>query len=394
MSGSAHIRVRYAETDQMGVVYHGNYFVWFEVGRVELLRQVGWSYKTLEADGVDLPVIEATCQYRHPARYDDELEIRTTGRMASAVRVEFTYELVRRSDARRARHGADAARTGQSRRAALPPAGGAEGDLRVKALVTGAAGFIGSTLADRLLAEGATVVGIDCFTDYYPRALKEPISRRAAVAAVHVRRGDLQDVDLDDAARRRDAHLSPGGAGRRPQELGPAISASTSNNNIAATQRLLEACAGRPLERFVYASTSSVYGDEAAIPMREEQRLQPLSPYGVTKLAAEHLGHLYHVNYGLPFVALRYFTVYGPRQRPDMGFHRFLTAAIDGRPMMRYGDGEQTRDFTFVGRRGRGDGGGRHDGRAGTGLQHRWRVARHGESTCSRSIGRARRASP
>ena len=100
VSGATRIRVRYAETDQMGVVYHGNYFTWFEVGRVELLRQVGWSYKTLEADGISLPVIEATCQYRHPARYDDELEIRTVGRMASAVRVEFTYELVRLEDAR------------------------------------------------------------------------------------------------------------------------------------------------------------------------------------------------------------------------------------------------------------------------------------------------------
>ncbi len=98
VSGRAHIRVRYAETDQMGVVYHGNYFTWFEVGRVELLRQLGWSYKALEAGGLSLPVIEATCQYRHPARYDDELEIRTTGRMASPARVEFSYELVRSAD--------------------------------------------------------------------------------------------------------------------------------------------------------------------------------------------------------------------------------------------------------------------------------------------------------
>lgn len=98
VSGVAHIRVRYAETDQMGVVYHGNYFTWFEVGRIELLRQLGVSYKTLEADGFGLPVVTATCQYRHPARYDDELEIRTEGRMATAIRVEFTYELVRQSD--------------------------------------------------------------------------------------------------------------------------------------------------------------------------------------------------------------------------------------------------------------------------------------------------------
>lgn len=100
VSGSTRLRVRYAETDQMGVVYHGNYFAWFEVGRVELLRQVGWSYKALEEDGYSLPVIEATCQYRHPARYDDELEIRTHGHMASPLRVAFTYELVRIADAR------------------------------------------------------------------------------------------------------------------------------------------------------------------------------------------------------------------------------------------------------------------------------------------------------
>lgn len=100
VSGATRLRVRYAETDQMGVVYHGNYFAWFEVGRVELLREVGWSYKALEADGFSLPVIEATCQYRHPARYDDWLEIRTTGRMTSPLRVEFTYELVRVEDDR------------------------------------------------------------------------------------------------------------------------------------------------------------------------------------------------------------------------------------------------------------------------------------------------------
>ncbi len=218
----------------------------------------------------------------------------------------------------------------------------------MKALVTGTAGFIGSTLADRLLADGLDVVGIDCFTDYYPRAIKE-----ANVA--HARRSprftfvedDLLQVDL---ARLLDGvthvyHLAAQAGVRKSWGRDFDVYVS---NNIAATQRLLEACAGRTLDRFVYASTSSVYGDEAAIPMREDARLQPVSPYGVSKLAAEHLGHLYHVNHGLPFVALRYFTVYGPRQRPDMGFHRFLTAAMDGRPLVRYGDGEQTRDFTFV----------------------------------------------
>ncbi len=119
-------------------------------------------------------------------------------------------------------------------------------------------------------------------------------------------------------------------------------------NNIDASQHLLEACTGRPLHRFVYASSSSIYGDHATIPMREDALPQPVSPYGVTKLAAEQLCYLYHVNHGVPTTSLRYFTVYGPRQRPDMGFHRFIRAAITREPITLYGDGEQTRDFTFV----------------------------------------------
>ncbi len=120
------------------------------------------------------------------------------------------------------------------------------------------------------------------------------------------------------------------------------------SHNIDATQRLLEAVKGLRLHRFVYASSSSVYGDVAAIPMREDAYLQPLSPYGVTKLAAEHLCHLYYANYGVPTVSLRFFTVYGPRQRPDMAFHRFIRAGFEGQPITLYGDGGQTRDFTFV----------------------------------------------
>ena len=218
----------------------------------------------------------------------------------------------------------------------------------MKALVTGAAGFIGSTLAERLVGQGADVVGIDCFTDYYPRELKQRnVSGLCEAANFRLVEDDLLEVDLDallDGVTHV-FHLAAQAGVRK--SWGRDFNVYVSNN-IAATQRLLEACAGRPLTRFVYASTSSVYGDEAVIPMREDARLQPVSPYGVSKLAAEHLGHLYHVNHGLPFVALRYFTVYGPRQRPDMGFHRFLTAAMDGRPLTRFGDGEQTRDFTFV----------------------------------------------
>ena len=120
-------------------------------------------------------------------------------------------------------------------------------------------------------------------------------------------------------------------------------------NNIEATQVLLEALVGLPLERFVYASSSSVYGDDVPLPMREDAHLQPLSPYGVTKLAAEQLAYLYWASHGVPAVSLRYFTVYGPRQRPDMGFYRFFQAVQRGNPITVYGDGEQTRDFTFVG---------------------------------------------
>jgi UDP-glucose 4-epimerase len=120
------------------------------------------------------------------------------------------------------------------------------------------------------------------------------------------------------------------------------------SHNVDATQRLLEACVNRPIHRFVYASSSSLYGDNVSIPMREDALPQPVSPYGVTKLAAEQLGYLYYVNHGVPSTALRYFTVYGPRQRPDMAFHRFIRAALDGEPITLYGDGEQTRDFTYV----------------------------------------------
>jgi UDP-glucose 4-epimerase len=119
-------------------------------------------------------------------------------------------------------------------------------------------------------------------------------------------------------------------------------------NNVEATQRLLEACVGRPLHRFVYASSSSLYGDNVSIPMKEDALPQPVSPYGVTKLAAEQLCYLYFVNYQVPTTSVRYFTVYGPRQRPDMAFNKFIKAAMNGQPITLFGDGEQTRDFTYV----------------------------------------------
>jgi nucleoside-diphosphate-sugar epimerase len=222
-------------------------------------------------------------------------------------------------------------------------------ESHVNALVTGVAGFIGSHLAEHLLAGGARVTGVDCFTDYYPRAIKEgnlaALRRHPQFRLVEAA---VQEADLPRLLERATHvfHLAAQAGVRK--SWGREFCTYTVNN-IEATQRLLEAACGSPeLERFVYASSSSVYGDGVAIPMKEDVPLRPVSPYGVSKLAAEQLCYLYHVNHGVPAVSLRYFTVYGPRQRPDMGFHRFLSAARRGEPITVYGDGEQTRDFTFV----------------------------------------------
>jgi nucleoside-diphosphate-sugar epimerase len=218
----------------------------------------------------------------------------------------------------------------------------------VKALVTGAAGFIGSTLSTYLLDRGDEVIGLDCFTDYYERSLKEQnlagLTTRPGFSFVEAR---LQDADLDALLTgvTHVFHLAAQ-AGVRGS-WGDQFRSYTSHN-VDSTQRLLEAVKDRPISRLVYASSSSVYGDVATIPMRETSYLQPVSPYGVTKLAAEHLCHLYYVNHGVPTVSLRYFTVYGPRQRPDMAFNRFIRAALTGGTVTLFGDGEQTRDFTFV----------------------------------------------
>jgi len=218
----------------------------------------------------------------------------------------------------------------------------------MKALITGAAGFIGSTLAEKLLADGASVVGVDCFADYYPRWIKERnLAGLRQQSRFRFVESTIQAADLGAllADTTHVFHLAAQAGVRK--SWGHDFQVYTANN-IEATQVLLEACTSRAIERFVYASSSSVYGDLAPIPMREDVRPQPVSPYGVTKLAAEQLCYLYHVNFGVPTVALRYFTVYGPRQRPDMGFHRFLRAGLRGEAISLYGDGEQTRDFTFV----------------------------------------------
>jgi UDP-glucose 4-epimerase len=218
----------------------------------------------------------------------------------------------------------------------------------MKAIVTGAAGFIGSQLSERLIADGAEVVGIDCFTDYYARSLKESnLTRLRESPAFRFIEARIQDAPLPsllDGATHV-FHLAAQAGVRK--SWGRDFGVYTINN-IEATQVLLEACKDRPLERLVYASSSSVYGDEAALPMVETSRPQPVSPYGVSKLAAEQLCYLYFVNYGVPAVSLRYFTVYGPRQRPDMAFNRFFKAVLADQSISLYGDGDQTRDFTFV----------------------------------------------
>ncbi len=218
----------------------------------------------------------------------------------------------------------------------------------MKCVVTGAAGFIGSHLTTGLLDRGAEVIGIDCFTDYYPRARKEAnLSENLTRSAFTFIETRLQDADLpallDDVTHVY--HLAAQAGVRK--SWGRDFQIYT-GNNIEASQQVLEACVGRPLSRFVYASSSSVYGDNVSIPMRETALPQPVSPYGVTKLAAEQLCYLYFVNHGVPTTSVRYFTVYGPRQRPDMAFYRFIRASLDGTPITLYGDGEQTRDFTYV----------------------------------------------
>jgi UDP-glucose 4-epimerase len=215
------------------------------------------------------------------------------------------------------------------------------------ALVTGAAGFIGSTLTDRLLADGVRVTGVDAFTDYYDAALK----RRNLEGARRHPAFSLLELDLSQA----DLSALPAVDVVFHQAAQPGVRASWGREfatytlyNVLATQRLLERYKDTPLERFVYASSSSIYGDAESYPTSEAALPRPFSPYGVTKLAGEHLVLLYGRNFGVPVTALRYFTVYGPRQRPDMAFHRFCRAMLAGEPITVYGDGRQSRDFTFV----------------------------------------------
>ena len=217
-----------------------------------------------------------------------------------------------------------------------------------RALVTGVAGFIGSHLAEALLGRGVSVVGIDSFTDFYDPALKEAnLASFAKNPRFTLVRGDLNTVDLGAVAREVDVVYHQAAQAGVRSSWGRDFATYT-RQNIDATQRLLDHFRERPLQRFVYASSSSVYGETTELPMREDAPTRPYSPYGVTKLAGEHLARLYHRNFGVPTVSLRYFTVYGPRQRPDMAFRRFIAAFLAEQPVTVYGDGEQTRDFTYI----------------------------------------------
>ncbi|MFN9559720.1 MAG: NAD-dependent epimerase/dehydratase family protein [Dolichospermum sp.] len=218
-----------------------------------------------------------------------------------------------------------------------------------KIIVTGVAGFIGSHLAETLLKQGEEVIGIDEFNDYYDPLFKwKNIANFQHYPNFTLVEGDIQFLDLQKLLL--DVQLvyhQAAQAGVRAS-WGKGFRAYT-ERNINATQVLLEAAKdAQNLQRLVFASTSSIYGDAETLPTHEEIKPLPVSPYGITKLAAEQLGMLYHKNFGVPFVSLRYFTVYGPRQRPDMAFHKFFKAVLQDEAIPVYGDGNQTRDFTFV----------------------------------------------
>ncbi len=215
-------------------------------------------------------------------------------------------------------------------------------------VVTGAAGFIGSHLVEALLQRGDRVIGVDQFNDYYDPALKQRnITGFVDHPNFKLIKADIQALDWGEILQDVDVLYHQAAQAGVRSSWGAGFRTYT-EQNINATQILLEAAKTANLKSMIFASSSSVYGDAEAMPTAETLCPRPVSPYGITKLAAEQLCGLYHRNFGVPVTALRYFTVYGPRQRPDMGFHKFFQAVLADRPIDIYGDGQQTRDFTFV----------------------------------------------
>jgi nucleoside-diphosphate-sugar epimerase len=217
----------------------------------------------------------------------------------------------------------------------------------MRSVITGVAGFIGSHLAEKLLELGHEVVGVDKFLDNYPRNFKDSnLSQFIGHSSFRFFNDDLVKMDLSGLVNQTDYifHLAaqPGVRSSWGEEF-----FHYSHNNILATQLLLEACKQVKVRKFVYASSSSVYGDTDDLPMRESGGTRPVSPYGVSKLAAEHLCYLYWKAFGIPTVSLRFFTVYGPRQRPDMFFHILMRHLLVDEKIPLYDDGGQSRDFTY-----------------------------------------------
>ena len=223
----------------------------------------------------------------------------------------------------------------------------------LRVLVTGCAGFIGSWLVEKLLERKYEVIGIDCFTNYYSHRLKEHNMKNfinySRFRFLYIDLSEVSMEELINIVSKVDYVIheaaQPGVRSSWGEEFREYV-----KHNILATQRLLESCVRvGTVKGFIYASSSSVYGNPVRVPISEDHSTRPYSPYGVTKLAGEQLCLAYHDNYGLPIVILRYFTVYGPRQRPDMAFHRFMRTMLQGEPIRVYGDGTQMRDFTYVG---------------------------------------------
>lgn len=214
-------------------------------------------------------------------------------------------------------------------------------------LVTGACGFIGSHLCEKLLKKGYTVIGIDSFTDFYPKTIKEKNIE------ISLKKSNFKFVETDilnlTSIDRNIEYIFHTAAQAGVRTSWGKNFDTYIKDNILATQHLLELSKNhKGLKKFIYSSSSSVYGNAEMFPTREDTLPKPVSPYGVTKLAGEHLCQLYLKNYNVPIICLRYFTVFGPRQRPDMAFNKFIKSMLREESLTVYGDGEQSRDFTYV----------------------------------------------